>query len=701
MYTGDLKDRFARSRDIACQTWGPKWFGLTEGPALDSFADLYAYLTCLPRSITVEGLAGQGFTHAMVLIVPCDPRQGRSRRFLEHTLSSYLHEKHLEMPCRFQVMGIDGQGDVFITEMEQSLQAAIHWAGLEPRMQAASVEAWYLDIQADRLARRDDYSLYPLRPELAALSQESAQASFAYLAALAVLAMTTQGVERTQIDERITRASKGFISVRKTRDRGLYSQGRLAFQAWLDPSILSKLQQVSTARVDYYSYFNAGGDPQVRLRRRQASDSYPLLTPLFVSAGRNGLGRAVDEAMPLIPSLRKTLSASRRDIAFLNGLHWQRTGIHYARDIRLLLAHIHGIPNEYLPRSRADWKAFRFHITVLRQLASSTGAPLLSLIQPFGQGWDAGERTLAERYGRSAIANLGDFFTFLLKAIYHHLLPPGYAVMGHGVCFKGRDRQILTALFGGRCLNQLLSLSERWHFVHQRLLDEALVELKKREAAIDVPRWMALIDQPVWYGPYQVVSLTDALELTAEGSKLNHCVGSYSAACLLHHTHILSIRNQDGISLSTLELRAQREGDGYTLCEVQHNAWENSEPSPALQAVAHQFVNECNQGRLASNITEAFARCEHHQLMKGCLPGHHRDFALNLQVDYLGEAFFEYFAFCFPAKARRQGIKPYLAALMDALEIDSEPLHPDAEDRPVSVFRELTCLREEALEAYY
>lgn len=86
-----------------------------------------------------------------------------------------------------------------------------------------------------------------------------------------------------------------------------------------------------------------------------------------------------------------------------------------------------------------------------------------------------------------------------------------------------------------------------------RLLDEATVYDDEGEDSQNC--WPSFIDSPWRYDDLAVVPLTTPWQLQEEGSRMQHCVGSYASHCLFYGAHIFSIREQaTAKSLSTFEL---------------------------------------------------------------------------------------------------------------------------------------------------
>lgn len=101
--------------------------------------------------------------------------------------------------------------------------------------------------------------------------------------------------------------------------------------------------------------------------------------------------------------------------------------------------------------------------------------------------------------------------------------------------------------------------------------------------------WPRLLPQAVTLGEgIEAASLGNATELAEEGLRMQHCVGSYWRHCFLGESHIVSLRNRNGDSLSTIEIRLP--GNGARQCHiVQHRAERNQTPARALLAIENRL----------------------------------------------------------------------------------------------------------------
>lgn len=102
----------------------------------------------------------------------------------------------------------------------------------------------------------------------------------------------------------------------------------------------------------------------------------------------------------------------------------------------------------------------------------------------------------------------------------------------------------------------------------------------------------------------KMVELLSPEELRQEGENLKHCVGGYAGNCLSGASHIFSIVDKDGRSLSTVEYIF----DGGDVEQHQHSASRNSEPQPYLINASSWFLDQIKFGKL--NVSCEVGRVE-------------------------------------------------------------------------------------------
>jgi hypothetical protein len=134
----------------------------------------------------------------------------------------------------------------------------------------------------------------------------------------------------------------------------------------------------------------------------------------------------------------------------------------------------------------------------------------------------------------------------------------------------------LSVAFGGRSLARLVEIGRRWHAEHAKI-DAAIVR------GTDDRCWLPLVP-PLKIGGIHIVPLASAADLADEGAAQDHCVGTFVRRCLTERCHILSLRDADGIRLSTA--RFELIGPPWEADLVEHQAAGNLPPRADAEAAA-------------------------------------------------------------------------------------------------------------------
>jgi PcfJ-like protein len=172
---------------------------------------------------------------------------------------------------------------------------------------------------------------------------------------------------------------------------------------------------------------------------------------------------------------------------------------------------------------------------------------------------------------------------------------------------------IVTKFLKGGSIGAISELSSRWHEPGR------MAQLSKAKTFSNNV-WEPLFTSPISYeceeGTITLVPLCNPQELKKEGRDLDHCVGGYTNKCLQENSHIVSLRDETGKSLSTLEFTLDsgrgRDDDPkiinidgenhYHLTRVQHYGSGNSSPSPICEDVERRFYNDLQKKLLKVNL---------------------------------------------------------------------------------------------------
>lgn len=131
--------------------------------------------------------------------------------------------------------------------------------------------------------------------------------------------------------------------------------------------------------------------------------------------------------------------------------------------------------------------------------------------------------------------------------------------------------------------------------------------------------WLPLTEKHVVDHQGETISfvpLVNPRELQYEGAMLEHCVGGYTPQCAFGNSHIISLRNKNGESLSTVELQLVKGqvdknnpnhisiagNTKYYLEVAQHYGKRNSPPSQTDQEALKQYKHAISEGKLEIDV---------------------------------------------------------------------------------------------------
>ncbi len=155
---------------------------------------------------------------------------------------------------------------------------------------------------------------------------------------------------------------------------------------------------------------------------------------------------------------------------------------------------------------------------------------------------------------------------------------------------------------------QIQEMSKSWHrpfaqdYVQSRLGALSWPSLFAKEKIAIPPEIVAAEG-------YSLVVRTDSNALKEEGRALRHCVGSYSNLCFSGSSHIISVVNEKGESLSTIELEVDYLDETIKLS--QHHGYKNEPPSEQCQAAQKWFMEQILSGEIKINHDSLFEAKNH------------------------------------------------------------------------------------------
>jgi hypothetical protein len=141
------------------------------------------------------------------------------------------------------------------------------------------------------------------------------------------------------------------------------------------------------------------------------------------------------------------------------------------------------------------------------------------------------------------------------------------------------DDDILATAFADlafpRSIKRLRRMVVGLHQVGARRGQE---EAASRDTALS---WPPLFHGPVSLPGHEAVAfvLSDSEALLEEGDSMDHCVARHASRCVQGWDHILSVRDRDGERLSTVHMRALKNGGSIVLRLIEHRGRANK-PAP-------------------------------------------------------------------------------------------------------------------------
>jgi hypothetical protein len=174
-----------------------------------------------------------------------------------------------------------------------------------------------------------------------------------------------------------------------------------------------------------------------------------------------------------------------------------------------------------------------------------------------------------------AIGNAGDFLA--------RRRSPGKKVSVEEIRQNSSERWLKAPQTFG--MFRLVEWSARWH---RMMWDDAGVS-----DPIDnqLDKWPLLLPERVQLdSSVSAVSLGTTSALSLEGQRMQHCVGGYSIPCFLGESHIISLRDSNDRSLSTLEITTD-EYNERCFQIVQHKGYRNCSPDRSLIALETNLLS--------------------------------------------------------------------------------------------------------------
>ncbi|NEX16997.1 MAG: hypothetical protein C1943_10300 [Halochromatium sp.] len=401
----------------------------------------------------------------------------------------------------------------------------------------------------------------------------------------------------------------------------------------------------------YNFYLDAVGNPH--RNRLQAAHSFPFFSQALRDDWR--LRREVDRGVPLLRTLAEVHQISPRTIQHCRYFEPARIGQDHHST---LLRQLDQLPADYLPKTDDDHRVFQALWQPLVDLACVLQRDVLELAAPFAQGWEQGQRALADKLG----AGLDfDVIYAFARATYRYSVYPALkaelAKRGQlAAVAEDPPLAFFAAWFGQVGLRRLAQMALQWRDAYRQFSLERL-GLRGAEEAASLD-WLPVVGGAAdhSHGNYRVIELTSHQALELEGREQEHCVASYAVKCLTGDSALFSIRERaTGKILSTFEVDLRR---GRPLL-VKHYAQGNQTPEPALQAVAERFVRRVMEPTPIQRIAAVrdARRCAGAPVIHRLDTPDSQESELTAQEQ---QRLAEMLAFTYPREARRSSVARFL-----------------------------------------
>lgn len=349
-------------------------------------------------------------------------------------------------------------------------------------------------------------------------------------------------------------------------------------------------------------------DTLFRRNRIQLLSSFAVLIPLLTKTELSELSivmelsALVDRGDRLVESLARIFGVSMAAVRYFCGRSAAEIGLEWINNPYEVILAIETARAVKRPSSREEWAIFRRYWDDSRQTIRAYNLGPLSRPRDFINeylfaamcrlGYRASSlRRLNRATGNrpECIRQVGDYFHFVDDWCSAKWPPEIEADMQEPASPTLSERLLMRYP-----LPELIRQSQCWHREIVQFVPSP-TDVDGQEDLTPANSWPGLLRTPYGTNDLVAVSLVCGDELRLEGFRLQHCVGTYVEPCLKGESHIVSIRNAQGDSLSTAEIELVREGDGWKPRVIQHAGINNSDPDPGCSDVLDRVVRSLDE----------------------------------------------------------------------------------------------------------
>jgi hypothetical protein len=457
------------------------------------------------------------------------------------------------------------------------------------------------------------------------------------------------------------------------------------FLACLDQDVLANMQMAGLNGCRWYnwlagfSWMEGHMSAELGLRRKQASQAYPIAHCLLVQAD-HPVNVAMETAQPLIPALATALNVDPKIVKSMNGLTPKAAELAKAPDPQRLaevVRKVQRLPQGgQKPSTEQDWSAFFASLAFADSIAhvitggsyqtkGAANAPALAddMLASIGGKWREIDAPGLRQYAHA--------FPDMVNDLSATLIEPALIHFNRHNQNTWTTARLANLIVSNRSLIQVMDVCAWWHREQAAIHRNLAAAFPNRDLPPNF--W-----QPIHLGGFKaanglvVVALCDQFMLDEEHKRMGHCVNTYGARCLYDGSHVVSIRTADGTkSISTAELSqsALRDLIGKNKKEltpiidrlppgvIQHRGHENKDPSPQAKEALWEYISRVVNKSIAVDIENLEKSLAERRLSYGYGRDQGRSTAA---YDYRNpqaiEAAWEAYSVAFPNKVRKRGL---------------------------------------------
>lgn len=153
-------------------------------------------------------------------------------------------------------------------------------------------------------------------------------------------------------------------------------------------------------------------------------------------------------------------------------------------------------------------------------------------------------------------------------------------------------------LMNGLTNSEMLAFSKQWHSPFHQITSQKLRDYGVEWPALFGKKEIAIPSSITGEDGWKLITLTNPKELKLEGQNLKHCVGSYTSKCINRNSHIISVVNNKGNAVSTIEFALKKDG---SLIKKKHYGKSNSQCCLQSQMAENWICAEVKNGNTKIN----------------------------------------------------------------------------------------------------